>query len=189
MQNGKNQQKTSSLPLQATRYRHLAFVSASLSRAWFSSVHIYPRASSAPAHIDSKPSRSIRIFRIPSLLRQRQDALLTLPPGGNGARPGRYIPLIVVACAAARSRRLLLFVVLKVRVVDGALGGDAAGGVVDEHGLEQVEAGRVEVVAERGRVISLPLGKGGLEIGIRGDAGPDVFRGGSKGTEGWGQSQ
>lgn len=136
---------------------------------------IGPGVSGTSARIDSKPSLSICILRILNLLQQRQDALLTLPLGGKGARPGRYIPLIVVAGAAARSRRLVLVVVLKVWVVDGALGGDAAGGVVDEHGLEQVESGGVEVVAKGGRVISSPLGEGRLEIGIRGDARPDVL--------------
>jgi hypothetical protein len=39
------------------------------------------------------------------------------------------------------------------------LGGDTAGGVVDEHHLEKVESGTTEGRHERDRLISLPLGE------------------------------
>lgn len=74
--------------------------------------------------------------------------------------------------------------VLKVRVVAGLLGGDAAGRVVDEHHLEEVEAGVVEVAAQRGGLVASPLGEGRLEVGIAANARPDVFRGCAQEAEG-----
>jgi hypothetical protein len=62
-------------------------------------------------------------------------------------------------------------------VVAGLLGRDAAGRVVDEHHLEQVQALLVQVGTQRHRRIANPRGEGGLEVGVAGDAGPDVFGG------------
>lgn len=69
---------------------------------------------------------------------------------------------------------------LKVRVVARLFRRDAASRVVDEHLLEQVEAMLVEWLTQGRAGVSDPLGERRLEIGIRGDAGPDLFRRGSK---------
>lgn len=69
---------------------------------------------------------------------------------------------------------------LKVRVVTGLFGGDAAGRVVYEHHLEKLEADVVEAAAEGGALVANPLGKGALEIGVRSDTRPDLFAGGSE---------
>lgn len=69
---------------------------------------------------------------------------------------------------------------LKVRVHAGLLGGDAAGGVVDEHVLEQVLAEVVEAGDEVGVEVAAPLGEGGFEVRERGYAGPVKFGGGSE---------
>lgn len=55
---------------------------------------------------------------------------------------------------------LLLYVLLKVRVVASCLGRDTSGRVIDEHHLEKLEAGIVEAVAEDIVVVTLPLGEG-----------------------------
>jgi hypothetical protein len=55
---------------------------------------------------------------------------------------------------------LLLYILLKVRVVASCLGRDASGRVVDEHHLEKLEAGVVEAMAEDIVVVTLPLGEG-----------------------------
>jgi hypothetical protein len=70
--------------------------------------------------------------------------------------------------------------VLEVGVVAGLLGRDAAGRVVDEEHLEEVESLVVKVGADGGVRVALPLGEGSLEVGIRGDSGPDIL---SRGTE------
>jgi hypothetical protein len=66
-------------------------------------------------------------------------------------------------------------IVLKVRVVACLLGGDAAGGIIHKHHLEEIEARIVKVLAKRLGVITHPLREGRLEVGVRGDAWPDVF--------------
>ena len=101
-----------------------------------------------------------------------------LAPAGSGvdcldAIEQRLPALVVVAAVVLRTGRALQ--VLKVWVVAGLLGRDAAGGVVDEHHLEQVEAGVVEVGAEGGVGVPHPLGERGLEAGVAGHAGPDVL--------------
>ncbi len=101
-----------------------------------------------------------------------------LAPAGSGvdcldAIEQRLPALVVVAAVVLRTGRALQ--VLKVWVVAGLLGRDAAGGVVDEHHLEQVEAGVVEVGAEGGVGVAHPLGERGLEVGVAGHAGPDVL--------------
>lgn len=68
-------------------------------------------------------------------------------------------------------------VILEVRVVARLFGGDAAGGVVHEHHLEQIKPCIVHIGAERVVRITLPLGEGDLEVGVRGYAGPDLFGG------------
>lgn len=82
----------------------------------------------------------------------------------------RLRPLVVAAAVVLRAG-----VVLEVGVVAGLLGRDAAGRVVDEHHLEQVQAGIVEVLAEGERRVANPLRKGSLKVGVGGDTGPDVF--------------
>lgn len=57
------------------------------------------------------------------------------------------------------------------------LSGDAAGGVVDEHVLQQILADVVEAGDQAGVDVAAPLGEGGLEIGERGYAGPVEFGG------------
>lgn len=78
---------------------------------------------------------------------------------------------------------LLPGVVLEVRVVAGLLGGDAAGRVVDQHHLEQVQTLFVKILAQRQVVLTNPLGEGGLEVRIAGYARPDVFSGCAKESE------
>ena len=73
-------------------------------------------------------------------------------------------------------------VLFKVRVVARLLGRDAAGGVVREHHLEEVEAAVVEALAERLRVVADPLRERGLLVLVRGDAGPDVLGRGAEGA-------
>jgi hypothetical protein len=71
-------------------------------------------------------------------------------------------------------------VILKVGVVAGLLGGDAAGRVVDEHHLEQIQPGVVEVRAKLRVRVALPLGEGRLEVRVDvvvGDAGPGLLGG------------
>ena len=72
--------------------------------------------------------------------------------------------------------------VLEVGVVAGLLGRDAAGRVVDEEHLEEVEALLVEVGAQGCLHVALPLGERGLEVGVRGNAGPDVLGGSAQET-------
>lgn len=69
---------------------------------------------------------------------------------------------------------------LEVRVHAGLLSRDAAGGVVDEHVLEQVLAEVVEAGDQVGVEIATPLGEGGFEVGEGGYAGPVEFGGGSE---------
>lgn len=57
-------------------------------------------------------------------------------------------------------------IILKVWVVASLLGRDAAGGIIDQHHLQQVETLVVEILAQRLTVIASPLGERGLEIGI-----------------------
>ena len=65
--------------------------------------------------------------------------------------------------------------ILEVRVVARLLGRDAARRIVDEHHLQQVEARVVEVGAEGLRLVADPLGERRLEVGVGGDAGPDII--------------
>lgn len=60
------------------------------------------------------------------------------------------------------------------------LGGDTHGGVVREHGIEQVQAVVVETGDEGIVPVSLPLGESGLVVGETGDAGPMLFGGGTE---------
>lgn len=83
--------------------------------------------------------------------------------------------LIVVAIRAARAGLFLGNKFLKVRVIARLLGRYTTGGIVDQHHLQQVEALVVKIVADGVRVVSLPLGKRRLEVGIRGDARPKVL--------------
>ena len=66
---------------------------------------------------------------------------------------------------------------LKVRVHASLLCGDAAGGVVDEHVLQQVLAEVVEAGDEVGVEVAAPFGEGGFEVGEGGYAGPVEFGG------------
>jgi len=75
-------------------------------------------------------------------------------------------------------------VVLEVRVVASLLGGDAAGGVVDEHHLEEIETLVIKVLAEGLAVIPQPLGERGLEVGVRRHSGPDILCGGAEQSAG-----
>lgn len=68
--------------------------------------------------------------------------------------------LVIVPIRLIGRMLLLLYVLLKVRVVASCLGRDASGRVVDEHHLEKLEAGVVEAVAEDIVVVTLPLGEG-----------------------------
>lgn len=65
-------------------------------------------------------------------------------------------------------------------MVARCLGGNSAGGIVNEHGLKKLEADVVKILAEWYVVVACPLGEGCLEVGIGGDAGPDVLSRGSK---------
>lgn len=89
-----------------------------------------------------------------------------------------------VSAAVAIFALWLGVVVLKVRVVACCLGRDSAGRIVDEHGFKKLETDVVEVLAEWYVVVAYPLGEGCLEVGIGGDAGPDVLSRGSKQTIG-----
>lgn len=60
---------------------------------------------------------------------------------------------------------------------DGLLGGNAAGRVIDEEVVEQVEAHVVQRGDNGGDVGLVPLGERGLEVGEGGDAGPVLLRG------------
>lgn len=71
---------------------------------------------------------------------------------------------------------------LKVWVVARLLGRDAFGRVIDEHQFQQRKTGIVEVRAQRLALVADPFGERTLEIGVRGDAVPDLFRRGSKGA-------
>lgn len=96
-------------------------------------------------------------------------------------RTGRClaVPVVVVQ---------VLGVVLEVGVVASLLGRDAAGGVVDEHHLEEIETGVIEVLAEGLGLIADPLGEGSLEVRVRGNTGPDVLGRGTKQAVGKGKS-
>lgn len=76
------------------------------------------------------------------------------------------------------------WVVLEVRVVAGLLGRDAAGRVVDEHHLQEVETLVIKVLAEGLAVIPQPLGEGGLKVRVRCHSGPDILCGGTKQSTG-----
>lgn len=79
---------------------------------------------------------------------------------------------------AAASRGLtgtLVGVGLEVRVVAGTLGRDAAGRVIHQHHLEELEAIGVEARAQGQRLVSDPLGERALKVGVRGDTGPDIL--------------
>lgn len=60
-------------------------------------------------------------------------------------------------------------------VLDHVLGGDAEGRVVDEGLLQQVHAGRADVLDGRGEVVLGPAREGCLVVRQRGDAGPDFL--------------
>lgn len=66
---------------------------------------------------------------------------------------------------------------LEVGVHASLLSGDAAGGVVDEHVLEQVLAEVVEARDQVGVEVAAPFGEGGFEVGEGGYAGPVEFGG------------
>lgn len=85
-------------------------------------------------------------------------------------------------CCRCCSRSWSRHVVLKVRVVARLLGRNSSCRVINEHHLEQVQALVIEVGREWLLVVSLPLGERRLEIGIRCDTGPLVFRGSSEST-------
>lgn len=86
----------------------------------------------------------------------------------------RRLPVLVVAAAMVLQTRVALEV-FEVRVVAGLLGRDAAGGVVDEHHLEKIQARLVQIRAELRGGVAHPLGEGSLEVGIAGHAGPNVL--------------
>jgi hypothetical protein len=60
-------------------------------------------------------------------------------------------------------------------VIDGGLGRDAAYRIVGEHRLKQIDTHVIEIVADLDSIVSFPLGKTGLEVGIRRDARPIIF--------------
>lgn len=66
-------------------------------------------------------------------------------------------------------------VVLKVRVVARLLGRDAASGIIDQHGLQEIETVVVETRAEWCAHITRPLGEGGFEVGIASHARPNLL--------------
>lgn len=86
----------------------------------------------------------------------------------------RQVPVLVVAAAMVLGAGVVVEA-LEVGVVAGLLGRDAAGGVVDEHHLEKVQARLVQVRAKGRGGVACPLGEGGLEVGIASHAGPDVL--------------
>ncbi len=65
--------------------------------------------------------------------------------------------------------------VFEVRVVASLLRREAARRIVDQHHLQEIEARLIEVRAQRRPVVAQPFREGRLEVGIRGDAGPDVL--------------
>lgn len=71
-------------------------------------------------------------------------------------------------------------VVLKVWVVARLLGGDAASGIIDQHGLQEIETVVVEARAEWCTHITRPLGKGRFEVGIASHTRPNLLCRGAK---------
>lgn len=101
----------------------------------------------------------------------------------HGARTGQLDRVGLRHLVMAVGVVLLAVVVLKIGVVAGLLGRDAAGGVVDEHHLEEVEPGVVEVGTDGLVHVAGPLGERRLEVRIRSDAGPVLFGGGAENAE------
>lgn len=66
-------------------------------------------------------------------------------------------------------------VVLKVRVVARLLGRDAASGIIDQHGLQEIETVVVETRAEWCAHVTRPLGEGRFEVGIASHARPNLL--------------
>lgn len=75
------------------------------------------------------------------------------------ARPSEQNRHRLVNLLVAVGLSSLEVVILKVRVVARLLGGDAASGIVDEHHFKQVQANIVEIMAERRRHVTIPLGE------------------------------
>lgn len=93
-----------------------------------------------------------------------------LGPGPRTSRKKHILPSRHALLLGRGGRR-------KVRVLEGALGGDTLGGVVDEGLREQVESVGVEARHGGAEVGLVPLRECALVVGQRADAGPGLLVG------------
>lgn len=89
--------------------------------------------------------------------------------------------IVSVISIARGTARVVRAAILEVRVHAGLLRGESVSRVVLEEGLQQIASSLLEI-GNQGGVETLPLGKGGLVVGERGDTRPCIFVGGTEDT-------